>query len=211
MELKVFSLFFVVLAVVKISGQNLEKLRNSVSSEDQRSYIKINVLLDTAPKVVLAQLKTAYPQGHLSRKSVYNWYGDFKEGRRTDVSDLPRSGRPRTTTDEEHKENVRQLILESEGMRTEDLMYETNLAHTTLLRLLKEINARKIMSRWIPHELSKRQEQARWNVAGKHLARYQRERGFLDKILSIDESWVKSYDPVDSRASSEWLLPGQKP
>ena len=47
--------------------------------------------------------------------------------------------------------------------------------------------------------------------AGKHLARYQRESGFLDKIIAIDETWIKSYDPEDSRQSSKWLLPGQKP
>ncbi|CAG2164688.1 unnamed protein product [Oppiella nova] len=41
--------------------------------------------------------------------------------------------------------------------------------------------------------------------------RYQRERGFLDKIIAIDETWLKSYDPQDPRQTSEWLLPEQKP
>ena len=54
-------------------------------------------------------------------------------------------------------------------------------------------------------------KQSRMNIAGKHLARYQRESGFLDKIIAIDETWIKSYDPEDSRQSSKWLLPGQKP
>jgi hypothetical protein len=102
---------------------------------------------------------------------------------------------------------IGQLILESDGMRTEDLLYETKLSHTSLLRLLKEIGAKKLKSRWIPHELTQRQQQARRNVAGKHLARYQTERGFLDKIIAIDELWLKSYDPEDSKQSSEWLLP----
>ena len=53
--------------------------------------------------------------------------------------------------------------------------------------------------------------QARMNIAGKHLARYQRESGFLNKVIAIDETWLKSYDPRDSKAESEWLLPGQKP
>ncbi len=49
------------------------------------------------------------------------------------------------------------------------------------------------------------------NIAGKHLARYQRESGFLNKIIANDETWLKSYDPRDSKAESEWLLPGKKP
>jgi len=106
---------------------------------------------------------------------------------------------------------IRQLILESEGMRTEDLVYETQFSKSSLLTLLKEIGAKKIRSRWCPKELTARQMQARMNIAGKHLARYQRESGFLNKIIAIDETWLKSYDPRDSKAETEWLLPGQKP
>ena len=58
---------------------------------------------------------------------------------------------------------------------------------------------------------NRKAKQSRMNIAGKHLARYQRESGFLDKIIAIDETWIKSYDPEDSRQSSKWLLPGQKP
>jgi [histone H3]-lysine36 N-dimethyltransferase SETMAR len=106
---------------------------------------------------------------------------------------------------------VKQLILESEGLRTEDLLYETQLSKDSLLRILKEINAKKIKSRWVPHELTERQKQARYFIAGRHLSRYQRESGFLDKIVAIDETWIHSYDPEDSKQSSEWLLPGQRP
>ena len=96
-------------------------------------------------------------------------------------------------------------------MRTEDLVYETQFSKSSLLTLLKEIGAKKIRSRWCPKELTGRQMQARMNIARKHLARYQRESGFLNKIIAIDETWLKSYDPRDSEAESEWLLPGQTP
>ena len=64
---------------------------------------------------------------------------------------------------------------------------------------------------WIPHELTERQQLARNVIAGKHLARYQTERLFLDKIIAIDETYVKSYDPKDARQTNEWQLPGKKP
>jgi hypothetical protein len=195
----IVSILFV-LALKSVSTPILDKLRQSVTLEDQRSFIKVNLLLESA-----------VPDGHLSERQVYQWYGDFKQGIRTDVSDLPRPGRLREATTEENKEMIRQLILESDVMCTEDLLYETKLSHTSLLRLLKEIGAKKLKSRWIPHELTQRQQQARRNIAGKHLTRYQTERGFLDKIIAIDETWLKSYDPEDSKQSSEWQLPGQKP
>ena len=211
MELHLIAFFYLVLVTFHIKAQNLDQLRDSVTLEEQRAFIKINVLLDTPPRVVLAQLQTALPNTGLLQSSVYNWYGDFKDGKRTDITDQPRPGRTRTATDDENKEIIRQLILESEGMRTEDLVHETQFSKSSLLRLLKEIGAKKIKSRWCPKELTARQMQARMNIAGKHLARYQRESGFLNKIIAIDETWLKSYDPRDSRAESEWLLPGQKP
>lgn len=210
MEFRTIGAIFVVLALNFSKCQILDQLRDSLTHDEQRAFIKVNVLLDTSPLVVLAQLQTASPQGHLSRTQIYFYYKEFKEGRRTDVSEQPKLGRSRTTTDDVTKENVRQLILESEGMRTEDLMYETGLPHSTLLRLLNEISARLIRSRWVPHELTQRQVNARMHIAGKHLAKYQRESGFLNKIIAIDETWLKSYDPVEARSSSEWLLPGQK-
>jgi hypothetical protein len=59
-----------VLALIKIKCQNLEQLRASITSEDQRAFIKVNVLLDTPPRVVAAQLAEAVPQGHLKERMV---------------------------------------------------------------------------------------------------------------------------------------------
>src|SRR5215469_560044 len=116
---RLIALLLVLLALENVKCPNLNQLRGSVTSEDQRSFIKINVLLDTPPRVVATQLAEAIPEGHLKERMVYNRYGDFKEGRRTDVADLPKSGKPRTETTEDNKEKVKQLILESEGMRTQ--------------------------------------------------------------------------------------------
>lgn len=211
MASRLIALFLALMAIKSLNGQNLDQLRASVTSEDQRAFIKINVLLDTPPRVVAVQLTEALPQGAMAERSVYRWYSDFKTGKRLDTADLPIPGRPREVSTEDNKEKVRELIMENEGMRTEDLLWETQFSESTLWRILQEVGAKKIKSRWCPHELTDPQKQSRMNIAGKHLARYQKESGFLDKIIAIDETWLKSYDPEDSKQSSEWLLPGQKP
>ena len=114
--------------------------------------------MNTPPRVVASQLATALPQT-FNEKSVYNWY-DFKGGNRIDICDLPRSGKPRETMTQDMKEQVKQLILESDGMRTNDLLYETGIPKTSLLTILSELKAKKLKSRWIPHELTQRQKQA---------------------------------------------------
>ena len=211
MKLNNFLIINLACVLILVKAPNFDQLRQSVSVTEQRAFIKLNVLLETAPRVVHNQLTLALPDTHLTEKSVYNWYNDFKDGKRTDIEDMPRSGRPRETTDEANKEWVKELILESDGMRFSDLMYETGIPRTSLQRILSELNAKKLKSPWCPHELTEVQKQARHAVAGKHLARYQREPGFLHKIIAIDETMLKSYDPEDERQTSEWLLPGQKP
>jgi hypothetical protein len=54
-------LIFVVLAHKSAEGPIFDQLRDSVTHEEQRTFIKINVLLDTSPRVVAAQLETALP------------------------------------------------------------------------------------------------------------------------------------------------------
>jgi hypothetical protein len=71
MEFRTIGAIFVVLALNFSKCQILDQLRDSLTHDEQRAFIKVNVLLDTSPLVVLAQLQTASPQGHLSRTQIY--------------------------------------------------------------------------------------------------------------------------------------------
>ena len=200
-----------ILAIKFVKPQNFDELQRSVTNSEQRTYIKLCVAMERQASVVVKDLTLALPRSHMSRTQIYNWYMDFKDGSRTDIEDRPRAGRPRETTDDENKELVKELIIESEGMTTQYLMYETDIPETSLRRILEEIGAKLVMSRYVPHLLTDQQKQARHAIAAKHLARYQREVGFLNRIVAIDETWIKSYDPKDPSLTKQWLLPGQKP
>ena len=91
MALHLIAFIYLVLVTFYMKAQNLDQLRDSVTLEDQRAFIKINVLLDTSPRVVLAQLQTALPNTGLQQSAVYKWYGDFRDGKRTDITEQPRS------------------------------------------------------------------------------------------------------------------------
>lgn len=67
---------------------------------------------------------------------------------------------------------------------------------------------RKIAARWVPHCLNQQQIQARLESAKDLLKRYEREgEEFLNRIVAIDETWVRSYEPELKRQSSEWHTP----
>src|SRR5215469_6402698 len=108
----IISLIF---TIKNVKGQNFDQLRQTVTVTEQRAYIKLSVLLERSQKEVMADLKNIVPDSHLGQTQVHTWYKDFYDGRRTSIEDLPKSGRPRETTDEANKEWVNELIIESEG------------------------------------------------------------------------------------------------
>ena len=69
----------------------------------------------------------------------------------------------------------------------------------------------KISSRWVPYNLTPEQKELRVDVAKKHLESYRHNPEFIDRIIAIDETWIKSYDPQDASRSKEYRYPGEEP
>ena len=65
---------------------------------------------------------------------------------------------------------------------------------------------RKIAARWVPHHLTPEQKMERVRVASL-LLRRQRREPFLDRVIAIDETWIRSYEPELKRQSAEWRHP----
>ena len=67
----------------------------------------------------------------------------------------------------------------------------------------------KLAACWMPHETSKVQQRHRYAVAQVLLDRYQRESDdFLGRIVAVDETWARSYEPNLKCQSKEWKHPG---
>ena len=54
-------------------------------------------------------LQKAFGDLTMSQQNVYKWYKDFKEGRER-VDDFERPGRPSTSTDEQHVNQMKELV-----------------------------------------------------------------------------------------------------
>ena len=118
----------------------------------------------------------------------------FNKGRQN-VEDMRRPGRPSVSEEEVYALTA---LLDSDRCHTiRELARETGLAHMTVLHILKErLGMRKIASRWVPHDLTEMQKWLRYDAARNHLERYEREgEAFLCRIITLDETWAKSYEP----------------
>ncbi|GFR71392.1 mariner Mos1 transposase [Elysia marginata] len=80
------------------------------------------------------------------------------------------------------------------------------MSRTSVFRVLtNKLNKKKKFSKWVPHLLTDEQKESRANFSRKFLRRFQTEQNdFLGRIITVDETWVYSWDPETKRQSAEW-------
>lgn len=59
-------------------------------------------------------------------------------------------------------------------------------------------------ARWIPHQLTPEQMVKRVEF-GRQCLSLSRQRDWLSRIITCDETWISFYDPETKRQSSQWL------
>ncbi len=204
-------LILLLLSTNSVYGPTVDPLRASVTNQDQRAFIKCHVLLGTPASEVCRMLATIARSNAYSERQVYRLYNEFKECKRLSCEDATHEGRPCSSTDEEHEERLRELLNEDKNWSTDELTLSLGISKSSTLRLLNKIEAQKVASRWVPYNLTLEQKQMRVNISTEHLIRFRSDPDMLDRIIAIDETWIRSYDPKDPQSSREWRLPGQKP
>ena len=84
-------------------------LQASLQKPDVRQLIKFHVLLRKSPSETHSVLKEGLEDFCPSYETVRKWHNLFSHGT-IDAQDAPRSGRPKTASDEDHVERVRDLV-----------------------------------------------------------------------------------------------------
>jgi transposase len=72
----------------------------------------------------------------MSRIRVYEWYNQFKNGRK-DVFDYERSGRPKTGREQTNIILVQELITEDKSLSLRDIEDITGINYQTVRRILQ--------------------------------------------------------------------------
>ena len=87
---------------------------------EQRSDIKFCLRNEISVVETFRMLQKAFGNLSMSQKNVYKWYKDLKEGRER-VNDLERLGRPSTSTDEQHVNQIKELVHKNLRLTIRDL------------------------------------------------------------------------------------------
>jgi histone-lysine N-methyltransferase SETMAR len=102
-------------------------------------------------------------------------------------------------------ERVLQILEEDRRMTCEEIAHTAGISPTSAYRIVTErFHKRRIAARWVPHDLSEEQKCGRLEIA-KLLHRFREEGNeFLQKVVAIDESWIRNFEPELKSQSSEW-------
>lgn len=188
-----------------------EAVRASFSRRDVRVIIKFFVLLNKEPPEIHGLLQEGLQNHCPSIQTVRKWVSAIRDGRE-DMDDEQRPGRPECSTDEGHIQAVSDMLEEDRRIGCRRIADMLNISVSTAHRIVHDkLHRRKIVAKWVPHELTEQQRHTRVDTCISHLRRYRREgRRFLNRIITADETWVYGWEPQLKKATAEWLSSGEK-
>ncbi len=141
--------------------------------------------------------------------SVRHWIREFNQGR-VRITDMDRSGRPRTARSADNVEAVLEIVSADRKKRVAEIAMEVQLSHSSVHRILrKDLNMHKKAAKFVPHLLTQRHKDQRLEACRQNLRWLRMEPSLMDKIITADKSYIHLYQPGNKEDTKEWLLPGE--
>jgi|SRR5215510_11429227 len=117
---------------------------DTVTVEDQRSYIQTETLRGKTPTEIPSALCEVCGKQTVDCSTVSHWATCFSE-RRITINDDPRSGRPKTLTDEQSVKLEADFLAEDHRATCEEISQATGISATSVFRILtNDLQKRKI-------------------------------------------------------------------
>lgn len=174
---------------------------------EQRICLKFCIANGISCAEALKMLHKAYGESTLSKTRAYEWYSAFKSGRDV-VEDLPRSGRPSTSSTELNIAKVKEMVTENRRLSLRERAAEISVSHESIRTILNDcLGMKRVAARLVPKDLNFLQKLNRVRVAEDMLERVNSDPTFIKRIVTGDETWVYEFDMQTSQQASEWRLP----
>ncbi|GFX19561.1 mariner Mos1 transposase [Trichonephila clavipes] len=144
-------------------------------------------------------LSNTYGEAAISERTCREWFQRFKNGD-FDVEDQHGGGREKVFEDVE----LEALLVQDSCQTQQELAGSLGVTQQAISKRLKVMGMIQKQGNWVPYELKPRDVERRL-FACEQLLATQRQKGFLHRIVTGDEKWVR-YDNPKRRKS--WGYPG---
>lgn len=179
--------------------------------EQYRSYVKTRWALGDTSTQIFKDLKTVYGTEAPSYPFVTKWVRSFENGRET-IKDDPRSGRPITSLTERNIQLVKSIVEENPFVTYAEIEALTELHPPSINTILHEhLRLRKVMSRFVPHDLTEANKLLRVQLCKETLAKLEEGKWRLCDIITGDESWFYHRQIGHKQSNASWIGEGDSP
>ncbi|GFO31656.1 histone-lysine N-methyltransferase SETMAR [Plakobranchus ocellatus] len=191
------------------------------SKLEVRAVVRFSFSKGTKPSEIHKQIVETYGEGAMSRSRVYQWCTWFGGGR-TSLGDEPKSGRPKTSTNEENTTRVHELIRCDRRMKIREIALKLEIPKSTVHEIVHDnLGYRKVSARRVPKMLKEDHKLQRVEISQRLLQRCQQDNGdedtthigvgpggdfqandkLFDNLITGDETWVHLNTPETKRDS----------
>ena len=124
------------------------------------------------------------------------------------MEDLPRSGRPSTSSTEVNIAKVKEMVTENRHLSLREITAENSVSHESIRTISNDcLGIKRLAVRLVPKDLNFLQKLNRVKVAEDMLERVNSDPTFIKRIVSSDEAWVYEFYMQTSQQASKWRLP----
>ncbi|KAJ4429146.1 hypothetical protein ANN_26149 [Periplaneta americana] len=168
---------------------------------EQRYCIKFCQKLGDSQSQTIRKIQQVFGEDAMGVTQIKEWFNRFKDGR-TSAESEQRCGRPQTARSAAVVERVRNLVMADRRLTVREIAEEVGVSKDSAHAILRDdLNMNRVAAKFLPKLLSPEQKDLRRDVAQDLLDTANTDPGFLNTVITGDESWVYGYDPgtKDSR------------
>ena len=130
--------------------------------KEQRFAVKFCVKLGKSTTETFAMLNTAYSDVAMKRATCFRWHKCFKNGRLF-VEDDEHSGRPSTSTDDPHIDEINTLVQVNQRLTVKELAEECGISVGSCHHILtEELKMHHVAAKFVPHLMTRDQQAHRF-------------------------------------------------
>ncbi|UYV69602.1 CNOT6L [Cordylochernes scorpioides] len=134
------------------------------------------------------------PGGCFSVFHCYRWFKKFQSG------DFKLDNEPRGKPPQKFEEAELQALLDEDSTQTQEkLAKQLQVSQGAVSLRLNSLEMTQKLSRWVPHELSERQQERRLVTCEGLLTRHEKN-SFLHRIVTSDEKWIHFSNPMRQKS-----------